>query len=110
MSVNWLALGSKLYGSADSNPSKPIASDTGLSRSKLQRSPLHYHVYLSSYCTGAVTLGIFVRLCSMCTSDVRLWPPYHITDQDAECYYNSTGTGQVPGCNNIYALPYSDVG
>lgn len=73
-------------------------------------SSFYSHVYLSSNCTGTVTLGIFVRLCGMCTSDVRLWSPYHIRDQDAECYYDPTGAGEVPRGNNIHTLPYRDVG
>ena len=45
----------------------------------------------------------------MCTSDARLWS-HHIKDQDAECYYDPTRAGQVPGRNNVHALPYRDVG
>jgi hypothetical protein len=70
-------------------------------------SSFYCNVHLSSDCTGTVNLGI---LCSMCTLDVRLWLPYQIRDQDAECYYNPTGAGQVPGRNNIHALPKRDVG
>lgn len=35
---------------------------------------------------------------------------YHIVDQDAECYNNRTGTGQVPGRDYVHALPYRDIG